>query len=178
MGANVETLDLQVSRFIAAQAIMLSIVGAPGIYFHSLFGSRGWTEGVKQTGRNRAINREKLRYDELQSQLADETSLRFKVFNQYSRLLKTRSASPAFHPHGTQIIHDLHPAVFAVERISPHEQTRMLCLHNVSRKTVSFPVNERLITLEPYQTLWLNNQIRHCEGGAFPPDPCAARKGR
>ncbi|NWF63140.1 MAG: sugar phosphorylase, partial [Chloroflexi bacterium] len=33
-----EPLELQVSRFIAAQAIMLSIIGVPGIYFHSLFG--------------------------------------------------------------------------------------------------------------------------------------------
>ena len=60
-------LDLQVNRFIAAQAIMLSLLGVPGIYFHSLFGSRGWIEGVKQTGRNRTINREKLQFDKLQN---------------------------------------------------------------------------------------------------------------
>ena len=154
MGAKFESLELQVSRFIAAQAIMLSIIGVPGIYFHSLFGSRGWLEGVKQTGRNRTINREKLQFDELQSQLADEKSLRSKVFTKYSELLKTRSSSPAFDPHGTQIIHDLHPAVFAVERISPNGQEQMLCLHNVSQKSVSFSINEKLITLEPYQVLW------------------------
>ena len=152
-----EPLELQVNRFIAAQAIMLSIIGMPGIYFHSLFGSRGWIEGVKQTGRNRTINREKLQFDELQRQLADENSLRYKVFTKYSELLKTRSNSTAFDPHGTQIIHDLHPAVFALERISPDYQSRMLCLHNVSQKTVSFSVNEKLISLEPYQVLWLNN---------------------
>jgi sucrose phosphorylase len=152
-----EPLDLQVNRFIAAQAIMLSIIGVPGIYFHSLFGSRGWIEGVQQTGRNRTINREKLQFDELQSQLADENSLRYKVFAKYSELLKTRSNSPAFDPHGTQIIHDLHPAIFTVERISPNGQERILCLHNVSQKTISFSVNEKQITLEPYQTLWLKN---------------------
>lgn len=157
MEANFETLDLQVNRFIAAQAIMLSLVGVPGIYFHSLFGSRGWTEGVKQTGRNRTINREKLQFDDLQDQLADETSLRSKVFKRYSQLLKMRSASPAFHPHGTQVIHDLHPAVFAVERISPDGLLRILCLHNVCQKAVSFSVNEKQIALEPYQILWLKN---------------------
>jgi sucrose phosphorylase len=150
-----EPIELQVSRFIAAQAIMLSIIGVPGIYFHSLFGSRGWLEGVQQTGRNRTINREKLQFDELQSQLADEKSLRYKVFAKYSELLKTRSSSSAFDPHGTQVIHDLHPAVFAVERISPNGQERMLCLHNVSQKSVSVSVNEKLIALEPYQVLWL-----------------------
>ncbi|NWF62924.1 MAG: sugar phosphorylase, partial [Chloroflexi bacterium] len=134
-----------------------SIIGVPGIYFHSLFGSRGWIEGARQTGRNRTINREKLQFDELQNQLADENSLRFKVFTKYRKLLKTRRSSPAFDPHGTQIIHDPHPAVFALERVSPDGQARMLCLHNVSRKSVSFSVNEKLITLEPYQALWLNN---------------------
>jgi sucrose phosphorylase len=152
-----ETLDLQVNRFLAAQAIMLSLIGVPGIYFHSLFGSRGWTEGVKQTGRNRTINREKLQFDELQKQLADETSLRSKVFTRYSELLKTRSSSPAFDPHGTQKIADLHPAVFAVERTSPGGKARILCLHNVSQETVSFSANGNAITLEPYQVLWLKN---------------------
>lgn len=153
-GAGFETLDLQVSRFIAAQAIMLSLVGVPGIYFHSLFGSRGWTEGVKQTGRNRTINREKLQFDALQSQLADENSLRSKVFSKYSELLKTRSTSPAFDPHGAQKILDLHPSVFAVERTSPDGKARVLCLHNVNQETILFSVNEKQISLEPYQVLW------------------------
>lgn len=157
MGANFETQELQVSRFIAAQAIMLSLIGIPGIYFHSLFGSRGWIEGVRQTGRNRTINREKLQFNELQNQLADENSLRFKVFSKYSELLKTRSMSPAFDPHGTQKIIDLHPSVFAVERTSPDGRSRMLCLHNVSQKSVTFSVNEKQMSLEPYQVLWLKN---------------------
>src|SRR6185503_16052803 len=131
--AAYESLDLQVNRFIAAQAIMLSLVGMPGIYFHSLFGSRGWLEGVQQTGRNRTINREKLQFDELAHQLADENSLRSKVFARYSQLLKARSSISAFHPHGTQIILDLHPSVFAIERVSPDGTSRALCLQNVSQ---------------------------------------------
>ncbi len=152
-----ETIELQVSRFIAAQAIMLSLIGMPGIYFHSLFGSRGWLEGVKQTGRNRTINREKLQFGKLQSQLADENSLRSKVFAKYSELLKTRSSSPAFDPHGTQQIIDLHPSVFAVERTSPDGKARVLCLHNVSQDAVSFSVNEKQMSLEPYQVLWIKH---------------------
>lgn len=164
-----ESLKLQVNRFLASQAIMLSLVGVPGIYFHSLFGSRGWSDGVKQTGRNRTINREKCQFDELQDQLADENSLRFKVFKRYSQLLKVRSSSTAFHPHGTQTVLNLHPSVFAVERISPDEKSRALCLHNVSGQTVSFSTNFASainlftnqeikisnITLESYQVLWL-----------------------
>ena len=47
-------------RFLAAQAIMLALRGVPGIYFHSLFGSQSWAEGVRATGRARTINRQKL----------------------------------------------------------------------------------------------------------------------
>ncbi|MBL8062158.1 MAG: sugar phosphorylase [Anaerolineales bacterium] len=154
-GAETESLDLQVKRFLASQAIMLSLIGVPGIYFHSLFGSRGWLEGVKQTGRNRTINREKLQFNALEYQLADEHSLRFNVFTKYSELLKIRSSSPAFDPHGEQKIMDLHPAVFAVERTSPDGEVRVLCLHNVSQDTVSFSVSGNTITLGPYQVLWL-----------------------
>ncbi len=164
-----ETLDLQVNRFIAAHAIMLAIVGVPGIYFHSLFGSRGWIEGVKQTGRNRTINREKLQLDDLQRELADENSLRRNVFAKFSQLLKARSKTPAFHPHGRQTVLDLHPSIFAVERISPDEKSRVLCLHNVSQNQVSFSTNYESavdlftsqeiqssnLTLEPYQVLWI-----------------------
>jgi sucrose phosphorylase len=164
-----EPLSLQVDRFIASQAIMLSLLGVPGIYFHSLFGSRGWIEGVKQTGRNRTINREKCQLDELQDELADEDTLRSKVFTRYSQLLKARSSSFAFHPHGTQKILDVHPSVFAVERISPDGESHALCLHNVSTKEIILaigheaatdiftdqPLQVPTVTLEPYQVLWM-----------------------
>jgi sucrose phosphorylase len=166
-----ESLDIQVARFIAAQSIMLSLVGVPGIYFHSLFGSHGWLEGVKLTGRNRTINRQKLQLDQLQNDLADENSLRSKVFTKYGQLLKARCSTSAFHPHGMQKILDLHPAVFAVERISPDGASCVLCLHNVGQQTISLSTNFESakdlftdqevqisnITLEPYQVLWLRN---------------------
>ena len=168
-GADNETLDLQVDRFITAQAIMLSLVGVPGIYFHSLFGSRGWAAGVKLTGRNRTINREKLQVDELERQLADQTSLSSKVFKRYSQLLRARSGTSAFHPHGKQSILDYHPSVFAVERTSPDGASRVLCLHNVSAKEIIFrtnynsgkdlftdqPLQVSNITLEPCQIVWV-----------------------
>lgn len=164
-----ESLSLQVDRFIASQAIMLSLLGLPGIYFHSLFGSRGWIEGVKLTGRNRTINREKCQLDELQNELADADSLRSKVFTRYSQLLKARSRSQAFHPHGAQKILDVHPSVFAIARISPDGKSRALCLHNISAKQITFATGQdsatdlftdqflqiSTVTLEPYQILWM-----------------------
>ena len=102
-----KSLALQVDRFMASQAIMLSLIGVPGIYFHSLFGSRGWVEGVKQTGHNRTINRQKCQLNILQSELADENSLRSKVFRCYRQLLLARNNTSAFHPHGEQKILDV-----------------------------------------------------------------------
>ena len=165
---NTETLDLQVDRFIAAQAIMLALVGVPGIYFHSLFGSRGWLAGVERTGRNRTINREKCQLSDLQRELADENSLRGKVYRAYRKLLKARSSTPAFHPHGSQKVLDLHPSVFAIERVSPDGNSCVLCLHNVSAAEVPcsmhYSAAQDLLTnqvlqvsdfkLKPYQILW------------------------
>ncbi|MBL8050674.1 MAG: sugar phosphorylase [Anaerolineales bacterium] len=164
-----EPIDLQVSRFISAQAIMLSMIGVPGIYFHSLFGSRNWNEGIKQTGHNRTINREKCFFDELQKELNDENALRVKVFNKYSVLLKARKSSPAFHPYGKQKILEFHKSVFAIERISPDKKFRVVCLHNVSLQKISFDTNYEFgidlftnqkiqiskVNLEPYQVMWL-----------------------
>jgi glycosidase len=164
-----EPWDLQVNRFIAAQAIMLSMVGVPGIYFHSLFGSRGWLDGVKQTGHHRTINREKLQLDLLQSELADKNSLRARVFAHYRQLLLARKSSSAFHPHGTQKIFNFHPAIFAIERIAPDGTSHALCLHNVSAQEITFKTSytssinfftNRALdasnpTLKPYQVLWV-----------------------
>jgi len=164
-----EPLVLQVNRFIAAQAMMLSLLGMPGIYIHSLLGSRGWPEGVEQTGHNRTINREKLQFDKLRNELADENSLRSKVFTRYRQLLLTRSGNPAFHPHGTQKILDIHPSVFAIERISPDGEICVLCLHNISQQKISFStkyesatdlfsgqtIQASKISLGPYQVLWM-----------------------
>ena len=117
--ASNEPQELQIARFMAAQAIMLSLRGVPGIYFHSLFGSRSWQEGVKQTGQNRSINREKLDRNGIEKDLKNPQSLRSQVFDRYRNLLIQRSSSPAFHPNGGQRILDFGKSVLAIVRISP-----------------------------------------------------------
>ena len=172
--AGPEPLELQAARFMAAQAIMLMIVGMPGIYFHSLFGSRGWPEGVQQTGRNRTINREKLTYERLTRELAEAGSLRNQVYTAYATLLRARSSTPAFHPLGTQEVVDAGRHIFALWRTSPDGTARILALQNVTSSPRScaladlglpgstrdlitgvedIPVGS--ITLDPYQTAWL-----------------------
>ena len=164
-----ESRDLQVDRFVASQAIMLSIIGMPGIYFHSLFGSRNWKEGVDVTKHNRTINRQKLQKDELEKQLVDSNSLRSKVFTRYREMLVARSSTSAFDPHGGQQVLDVGRDVFAVKRISCDEAEQVLCLINVTddeqqitnpvKKTARDLLTDRIhgsqLTLEPYQVLWL-----------------------
>jgi sucrose phosphorylase len=174
-----EPLDVQVNRFITAQAIMLSLAGVPGIYFHSLFGSRGWPEGVRQMGYHRAINREKLELASLERDLAVASSRRCKIFTRYAQLLRTRVAHPAFDPFGEMRVLDVDKAVFAVLR-----GDRVLCLHNVSDQPCAVQLNSgrlsttrrwvdlltgqsidlSLTSLPPYQTLWL---VRASEAGSL-----------
>ena len=138
-----ESMATQVDRFIAAQGIMLALLGVPGIYFHSLFGSRGWPEGVRLTGRQRSINRQKCDRADLEHELGDAASLRHHVFTRYAELLKARAASPAFHPHGEQHVAPevCQETVFTLWRISPDGKERVVCLHNVSRQAQQVELN-------------------------------------
>jgi len=168
-------------RFLCSQAIMLSLRGVPGIYFHSLFGSQNWLDGVKKTGRNRSINREKLDLQKLEKELSDRKSLRHQVFMGYRRILDVRKGNPAFHPCGGQKVLDFHTGIFALLRTSLDESKQAICLHNVTNANIRIevnledlnmdyannigdiisekmytPTNKRLrLTISPFQVLWL-----------------------
>jgi len=175
-----EPLSSQVDRFMSAQAIMLALVGVPGIYFHSLFGSRSWREGVNLTGRNRTINRQKFELAGFEEELTDESSLRHQVFQRYAQLLRARAASAAFHPHGSQEVLDRGARVFALLRFSPDGGERVVCLHNISSQLQRVRIESKeifglfagglidliserrmddllsdTVALQPYQTLWI-----------------------
>ena len=138
-----ESDQLKAKRFLASQAVMLALQGVPGIYFHSLFGSENWQEGVAQTGHNRTINREKLQTEQLDRELED--GLRKLVFSGYQEMLIARKQQRAFNPYGQQILHRLHPAVVSIERGFKGEQ--ILCLHNVSADEISFNLPKSLAGL-------------------------------
>nr|HID12518.1 sugar phosphorylase [Anaerolineae bacterium] len=198
-----EPLDLQARRFLASQAIMLALVGVPGIYVHSLFGSRSYHAGVEQTGRYRSINREKFRRDELERELADPSSLRHQVFYPYLHLIRTRAAQRSFHPNGAQQVLFGNEALFALVRTSPGGDEKVLCIHNVSNAEQPFQVNLRALsirhtgvlrdvisgtscpvddgddltlTVGPYQVLWLagpSSANRGCPPGGRQRRPAA-----
>jgi glucosylglycerate phosphorylase len=172
-----EPLDVQVDRFMTAQAIMLALVGVPGIYFHSLFGSRGDRAGAAAAGIPRRINRQKLTLEELERGLGDWHSLRAQVFTRHAELLRVRRACSAFHPNGAQRILACGERMFGVLRVSPNGRERVLCLHNVGNTRAAVELEfsggrwvDLLrggvyaaradgvleIELEPYQTAWLH----------------------
>jgi glucosylglycerate phosphorylase len=107
--------------------------------------------------------------DRLESELADENSLRARVFSRYCELLSMRGSDAAFHPHGEQTILDVHPAVFALERISPDAKSHVVCFHNVSAQKLTLkteyasginlhdsqPFKGPEVMLQAYQILWI-----------------------
>ena len=120
---------------------MLALRGVPGIYFHSMFGSRSWKEGAERTGRYRSINREKLKLDDLEVELSNAQSLRRHVYRGFCQLLEARKAHTAFHPFGKQEILSIHPSIFALLRISPKGDEQLLCLQNVSAEGLAISID-------------------------------------
>ncbi len=176
---NDEPEVIKINRFIASQAIMLAMVGVPGIYVHSLVGSSNNHVGFIETGRARTINRQKWQRAELEVALNDPASRAHQVFRRYVELLRMRARYKAFHPNGEQQVIMGHPAVFVLMRISPDRKERVLCLHNVSARSQSFEANMAQLStgkdlrnlfsgetatlegstlrlmLEPYEVKWL-----------------------
>ncbi|MFC1878772.1 alpha-amylase family glycosyl hydrolase [Chloroflexota bacterium] len=176
-----EPIATLAQRFLASQAIMLALRGVPGIYFHSLFGSRSWPQGAQQTGRHRTINRQKLSLSQIEKDLFDTTSLRYQVFQGYLNMLKQRITNAAFHPTGEQSVLFCNKSVFALRRIALDGVRQVICLHNLSNlttrveiaaKDISTPDGNVLVDLlggrrvkigngvlalelRPYEVLWL-----------------------
>ncbi len=59
----------RIAKFLAAETILLSLQGVPGIYIHSLLGSRNDYYGKTTSGIPRRINREKLEFTYIREQL-------------------------------------------------------------------------------------------------------------
>jgi glycosidase len=153
-----EPEEIQIKRFLVAHAIMFALSGVPGIYFHSLFGSRNDRAGAESSGIPRRINRQKLSRAELEAELARPDSLRTRVFTGLRNLLQQRRQNPAFAPGATQRLLEMDSRVFALERISAAGKDRVLCLKNVANAPVSVGPNAELksaIILAPYETRWI-----------------------
>lgn len=170
--------ELSIERFLCSQALALSLKGIPAVYLHSLFGTLNDVAGAETSGIPRRINRSKFMLEEINGWLAAD-SRQGRIFSRYQQMLRRRSNHPAFHPDGQQRILDLGPALFAIERLSPSGNERLVCLFNLTAQRQSAPVgvleglfgeglkltdvlNSRAIqaarkgiALEPYRAAWL-----------------------
>ena len=164
---NDEEDDLKLKRFLGAQSVMLALKGVPGIYVHSLLGSRSHHAGVEATGRNRSINREKFELERLEQDLADPNSLRHRVLKGLKPMLKVRQREKVFHPQTGQEVLETGAEVFALKRFTDSET--VYCLHNISTEIQSLELTKTHFTdlftnlqkegssvvLEPLETRWL-----------------------
>jgi sucrose phosphorylase len=168
--------ELNIKKFIASQAIILSLLGVPGIYIHSLFGTENYLEGVEKTGQKRTINRKKFQYNKLKEDLTNSDSREHKIFTEFMKLIHKRKSEKAFHPNGKQEVLFLKKGIFSLLRTSPDGKEKIIALHNVTDNIQKFYfiknqyglnkkeyfdiISEEIIDIEkiflkPYQIMWL-----------------------
>jgi len=126
-----EPRALQVARFLCAHAVMVALAGVPGLYVHSLVGSRGDPEAALHSGHARAINRKKLPLDDLERELLTPSSLRNPIYDGLRTLLEVRRQERAFDPRAPQRVLDLGPELIAIQRTRSDGSAAVYCLQNV-----------------------------------------------
>ena len=175
-----EDTAFQVKRFIASRSIALVFQGVPGIYLHSLLGTRNDIEGVLETGSKRAINRTIIDYQAITQALKDPLSKISLINQELGKLITIRTKKRAFHPNADQHVLLLSPKIFTVLKISPERDQHILTLTNVTSKAcdIDIPISELSatethwcdivtgkewivkdqklhITMDPYDVIWL-----------------------
>ena len=168
---------LRIKRMLLSQGTVLAMPGVPGIYFHSLVGSRNYHDGVKHTGINRSINREKFHIDWLENELSEQNNLSKIIFDSYRRIISIRINEKAFNPFGNFSFFDLDPRLFAIQQACSENKEYVFAIHNFSSEQVkctipdeialplkdllsSYEVDQtREVLLEPYQMMWLKGSI-------------------
>ena len=176
-GADAHGLE----RFVCAHTIMFALEGIPGIYLHSLLGTRNDHERVENSGHYRAINRHQWDSDDLEARLAQEHSMHSIVFARLKRLLRIRRLQAAFHPNATQFTLHLGTALFGFWRQSLDRRQSVFCISNISPQVQSLALSDinltdtehwqdllggvnvesrvQFVELEPYQSIWLTNLV-------------------
>jgi sucrose phosphorylase len=153
------------------------MAGLPAVYIHSLLGSRNDAEGVRQTGRARTINRERLSYQDVKDALCNPVTRRARIFDGYSRLILARRGERAFHPNAGQQVMDLPSSIFGVRRQSQDGSQTIMALHNVTSKEHSIRISSLssnrkffdclqremidsvdTVVLSPFTSMWLREE--------------------
>jgi glycosidase len=133
-------------RLIVAHFLMFSLRGVPGIYFHSMVGSRGDLKNAEESGIPRRINREKLNLETLQAELQNNP-VRRQISQALTGMLKIRAERKEFSPTANQEVLPGNSQSLLLQR---GESPGILCAANFSDRatTVNLPRMGR------YRILW------------------------
>lgn len=152
-----------VTRGLAAHAILLSVVGVPAIYHHSLFGSEQDHAGVQESDIARRINREVLDADRLRDEL-QLSDRRAGMLDGVRAMLAVRRGIAAFSPFASQEIESLDDRVFVIRRAAGTAD-EVTAVVNVSASTVDLPslsgtdlltgAHHEGLRIEPFGYVWL-----------------------
>lgn len=172
---------LGLERFTCAHAIMLGLEGIPGIYLHSLLGTRNDHARVERTGHNRSINRHQWDLEQLEGLLADAQSDTARVYAAIMHLVEIRQRQLAFHPNATQFTLHLGAQLFGFWRQSTDRRQSIFCISNISDSPQQLQLSDinlieaqewmdliggadcqgESMDLAPYQTVWISNLRDH-----------------
>jgi|TARA_B100001964_G_C14234330_1_gene601667 sucrose phosphorylase len=130
-------IEKKVKRFMASQVIILLSKGIPGIYIHSLLGSRNYSRGVEKTGINREINRGKLHYKKIEQEIRDKNSIRHKVLASYLHLLNARKRISALDPYCKEKPVKSDKILLITER--KYKGKKIIAIVNVSEDKITLP---------------------------------------
>ncbi|MFD1020273.1 sugar phosphorylase [Thalassobacillus hwangdonensis] len=155
-----------IAKMLAAHSILLSVIGVPAIYYHSLLGSQNDYEGLEASGIPRRINREKLEYDVIKQELQTD-SRRKGIFEGMQRMVELRQQESAFSPYADQKVVDVDPRAFALTRYNEETGEKVFFAVNTSRENIEVllpfaGVNlmddaqaSGTVTLDAYDFIWV-----------------------
>ena len=174
---------MQVERYIACHAIMLSLEGIPAFYIHSVLGTTNDYELMKKNSQNRSINRKSWDFNEIKNKLLDDKSINNQVYKSIINLIKIRKKQPAFHPNAIQFTFNLGKNFFGIWRQSLDKKQSIFSVTNVTNIFQYLDLTElnliesekwwdlisskdiddikSTIALKAYQTVWISNLKKH-----------------
>ena len=129
-----EDIAFQVKRFVASRSIALVLQGVPGVYLHSLLGTRNDVESVLVSRSKRDINRTEIHVNSITDALQDSLSKISRISRELGRLLVLRTRRGAFHPNSDQKILMVSPDIFIVVR-KKSEKKLAIAMTNVTDRT-------------------------------------------
>ncbi|MCC5890196.1 MAG: alpha-amylase [Alkalibacterium sp.] len=161
-----DSAEQLVQKSLAAHSILLSFIGVPAIYYHSLLGSDNDREGLEKSGINRRINREKLEVNQLKEELKNDYR-RQSVFNGLKDMIAVRKSTSAFSPYAEQQVIESDNRVFSLIRENKDTGEKVYFAVNVSTESVEVDLPfdgvelqsqktvNRTLSLNPYDFVWV-----------------------